>query len=156
MKALPLIACLLLSTSAMAQRTKQFDACMDNIDYGAFKNTQMVACISEEIQRQDAYLQQEFLNIYTYANAQERKEMTEGQKNFLLKREAICRTEEEKNEAPNGKVNYGLCVLERTDKWINVIRSLEPQGPPPKPKAGKRTLAFPIPTLTSQDNRRFI
>jgi uncharacterized protein YecT (DUF1311 family) len=146
MKAIVLIAGLVLSTSAIADRTKEFAACMDNIDYGAFKNSRMTACLSEEMDRQQKVLEKEFLNVYTYSNRKEQSELTEGQRNFLIKREKHCRAEEAKDEAPSGQVNYGFCILEYTDKWINVIRSLEPEGPPAKkkPNAGKKSLAIPI------------
>ena len=119
------MAVMMVCIPAYADTSPQFHKCMDSVDPSTFKNSQWMRCIAEEQSRLDDRMKKEFLNVYKYATEQQRKELIEGQRNFMSNRERICK-EESKDRAPTGEINYGLCKMEHTDKWINVLRSLEP------------------------------
>jgi uncharacterized protein YecT (DUF1311 family) len=126
MKFLALFLFAILSNSALADTTPQFNACLERADKEAVKNPAWIRCITEEQARQDARMKKEFLNVYKYSSEEQRKELTEGQRNWLAKREKVCRDSVVNDPEPVANVNFGICRIEHTDKWANVLRSLEP------------------------------
>ena len=49
--------------------------------------------------------------------------LLQGQRAWLKYRDSWCRFTEQGNSAPGGIVNYGFCMLDLTDKQIELIKA---------------------------------
>ena len=116
-----------LSTTALAEgrRSPQYEKCMDGVDLGAFKNTQWASCGEQELKLQDDTLNSEYTKLRKSLSPEQRELLTKGQKSWLKFREDWCRFEEQGPSAPGGMVNYGFCLLDTTDKQIDLIKGLQ-------------------------------
>lgn len=122
-----LAALLLVSSEGIHAESKpssQYEACMDNVDFGASKNSQWASCAAEEIGRQDVTLNVEYNRMRKSLARDQRELLTKAQKTWLKFREDWCRFEEIAPTAPGGDVNYLFCIMTLTNKQIDVIRSL--------------------------------
>jgi uncharacterized protein YecT (DUF1311 family) len=98
---------------------------MESVDFGSFKNTQFSACAEKELKLQDRTLNIEYNKLRKNLSPEQKEALTKGQKAWLKFRDDWCRFEELHPSAPGGIVNYGLCLLEITDKQINTIKDLQ-------------------------------
>ena len=116
-----------LSTTALAEskRSPQYEKCMDSVDLGAFKNTQWASCGEQEYKLQDATLNSEYNKLRKTLSPEQRELLTKGQKSWLKFREDWCRFEEQGPSAPGGMASYVFCLLETTDKQIDLIKGLQ-------------------------------
>ena len=119
------VAFVMLSATAQAesQRTAEYDACMDSVDYGALKNSQWAACAEEELARQDVSLNAEYKTLRASLSMEQKDDLLQGQRAWLKYRDSWCRFTEQGNSAPGGIVNYGFCMLDLTDKQIELIKA---------------------------------
>ena len=119
--------CAALSTTALAEskRSPKYEKCMESVDLGGFKNTQWATCNEQELKLQDATLNSEYTKLRKSLSPDQRELLTKGQKSWLKFREDWCRFEEQGPSAPGGIANYSFCLLEITDKQINIIKGLQ-------------------------------
>lgn len=106
---------------AESKPSAKFDQCMENVDMAAFKNSQWAACAADEIKRQDVILNSEYKKLKSSLSAEQKDLLTKAQKSWLKFREDWCRFEEVSPSAPGGDANYNLCIMELTNKQIDVI-----------------------------------
>ncbi|MDD2830527.1 MAG: lysozyme inhibitor LprI family protein [Sulfuricurvum sp.] len=116
-----------LSVTALAEgkRSPQYGECMDAVDYGAFKNTQWASCGEQELKLQDATLNSEYAKLRKSLSPEQRELLIKGQKSWLKYREDWCRFDEQGPSAPGGIAGYVFCLLEITDKQIDLIKDLQ-------------------------------
>lgn len=125
------LACLCLCAASLVQaepsRTQAFVDCMDNVNLGAFKNSQWEACALEEITRQDAVLNTQYRAVRNALSTEQKEAMLKGQRAWLKYREDWCRFEEVGETAPGGNANYLFCILDLTDQQIARIKDQDPR-----------------------------
>jgi uncharacterized protein YecT (DUF1311 family) len=123
-----IITCLTLAFfNANAEKvaeTAQFTKCMNDVDLGAFKNTQWGACYEAELIRQNKRLEIEYKKLLSTYKKTDKKLLNTAKKSWLAYREAWCRYEEMVPIAPTPYVNYRACLVDTTIEQINRIRSL--------------------------------
>jgi uncharacterized protein YecT (DUF1311 family) len=81
---------------------------MDNVDYGAFKNSQWTACTTEKLKKLDVVFNSEYNRVRKKLTTEQRDSMTKGQRSWLKFREDWCRFEE---VGPNGTRGRGKLQL---------------------------------------------
>lgn len=126
LKALIVVAAISLSCAvahAQSKRSPQHEKCMDSIDYGAMKNSQMATCSAEEVKRQDVTLNAEYRRLRESLSPAQRESLLTAQRSWLKFREDWCRFEEVAPTAPGGLANYYFCLLEVTDRQIEAFKS---------------------------------
>ena len=106
--------------------TAQFAKCMNDVDLGAFKNTQWGACYEAELVRQNKRLEQEYKNLQAKYKGLDLKLLVEAKKSWVAYREKWCRYEEALPIAPTPYVNYRACLVETTIEQINKIKRVLP------------------------------
>jgi uncharacterized protein YecT (DUF1311 family) len=106
--------------------TAHFTKCMNDVDLGAFKNTQWGACYEAELVRQNKRLELEYKKLQAGYKDVDKKIFNAAKKSWLIHREQWCRYEEAIPMAPTPYVNYRACLVDTTIKQINKIRQLEP------------------------------
>jgi uncharacterized protein YecT (DUF1311 family) len=106
--------------------TAQFTKCMNDVDLGAFKNTQWGACYESELVRQNKRLELEYKKLRTGYKGVNKKVLDEAKKSWLIYKEKWCRYEEALPIAPTPYVNYQACLVNTTIEQINKIKRLEP------------------------------
>lgn len=119
------ILCAGQSNLSFAERSNQYQKCMDSVDLGAFKNTQFSACAEKELKLIDRTLNTEYIKLRKNLSPEQKDFLTKGQRAWLQFREDWCRFEESHPSAPGGIVNYRLCLLEKTDRQISLIKGLK-------------------------------
>jgi uncharacterized protein YecT (DUF1311 family) len=120
------IALISSSTFAETPYSVQYQECMDNIDYGAFKNTQMQSCVDAELERQDVILNREYQLLRGSFSQEQKAYLLDAQRAWLQFRENWCQLESTTDFAPGGVLNYKFCMMSRTAEQINLIMSLQP------------------------------
>ncbi len=98
---------------------------MDNVDLGAFKNTQWASCAAAEIERQDVILNAEYKKLKNSLSSEQKGFLTKAQKSWLKFREDWCRFEEDGPTGLVGAAGYNLCIMEITNKQIDAIKGLQ-------------------------------
>ena len=116
-------ALMLLPSLAYSDFSEDYFECMGNIDYGAFKNTQMMVCVTAEIERQDVVLNREYQKLRRSLSQSQNSALVQAQRSWLGFRENWCRFEEMTDFAPGGELNYKYCILSTTRDQINRIIS---------------------------------
>ncbi len=126
LKNLILVAAVSLScvvAHAQSKRSPQHEKCMDSIDHGGMKNSQMATCTAEEVKRQDVTLNAEYRRLRESLSPAQRESLLTAQRSWLKFREDWCRFEEVGPAAPGGLASYYFCLLEVTDRQIEAFRS---------------------------------
>lgn len=122
-----LLATLLMALSATAQaqteRSAAYIACMDNAEDSPYRNAEWNSCIAAELAVQDSVLNAEYQILRVSLSAEQKSALLQGQKAWLTYRESWCRFTEQGNSAPGGAINYSLCMLDLTDKQIELIKA---------------------------------
>lgn len=106
--------------------TAEFRKCMNDVDLGAFKNTQWGACYEAELGRQNKRLEQEFKKLQSGYKGVDKKLLDAAKKSWLTYREKWCRYEESLPIAPTPYVNYRACLVDTTIEQINKIKKIQP------------------------------
>ena len=120
------IALMSLSTFAETPYSDQYWECMENIDYGAFKNTQMESCVDAELEKQDVILNREYQLLRGSFSQEQKTALLNAQRAWLQYRENWCQLESMTDTAPGGVLNYKFCMMSRTAEQINLMMSLQP------------------------------
>lgn len=117
--------CVAFSTSAQAedQRTTEYQHCMENIDLGVFKNSQWLGCAETELARQDNVLNAEYKTLRASLSAERKNLLLQGQRAWLKYRDSWCQFEGQTDSAPSPEMNHSWCMLELTDKQIELIQA---------------------------------
>lgn len=121
-----IIALMSLPTFADTPYSAHYWECMDNIDYGAFKNTQMGVCVDAELERQDVILNREYQLLRGSFSQEQKTALLNAQRAWLQYRENWCQLESITDTAPGGVLNYKFCMMSRTAEQINLMMSLQP------------------------------
>jgi uncharacterized protein YecT (DUF1311 family) len=119
----------LMTFKAYAQRateTNQFTKCMNDVDLGAFKNTQWGACYEAELVRQNKRLELEYKKMQAGYKDVDKKLLDAAKKSWLKYREHWCRYEEALPMAPSPYVNYQACLVDTTIEHINRMKQVGP------------------------------
>lgn len=120
------VLCLPLAHAyAQSELPTQYQACLDNVDHGAFKNSQWAACAAQEMARQDVILNTEYNKLRKTLSNEQKQSLTSGQKSWLAFRENWCKFEEQGPAAPGGIANYNFCMIELTNQQIAAIKNLQ-------------------------------
>lgn len=102
-----------------------YQDCADKVDLGAFKNSQWAACDEAELPRLDKKLNQVYGKLRSALDANQKAQMTKGQKAWLDYRESWCRFNEAAQlSSPMGYAAYTSCVVQMTDEKINELKDL--------------------------------
>ena len=125
-----LLAALFTALSATAQaethRSAEYLACMDSAEDSPYRNAEWNSCIAAELAVQDSVLNAEYQTLRASLSAEQKSALLQGQKAWLTYRESWCRFTEQGNSAPGGAINYSLCMLDLTDKQIELIKAEQP------------------------------
>ena len=128
-KALVISAITLIGFKAHAEKvveTAQFTKCMNDVDLGAFKNTQWGACYEAELARQEKRLALEYEKLGKQYKAVDKKLLDAAKKSWLIYRGQWCRYEQALPIAPTPYVNYRACLVDTTIEQINKIKKVRP------------------------------
>lgn len=115
-----------LPVAAETMHSKQYYACLDNIDDSAFRNSQLDNCVEGELERQDVVLNREYQQLRGSFSQEQQSALLAGQRAWLNFRERWCQLEGVTDYAPGGELNYKLCMMSQTAKQIDLIVSLQP------------------------------
>jgi uncharacterized protein YecT (DUF1311 family) len=122
-----IIALISVKTNAeMVVETSQFTKCMNDVDLGAFKNTQWGACYEAELARQNKRLELEYKKLRAEYKSVDMKPLDEAKNSWLKYREQWCHYEEALPIAPTPYVNYRACLVNTTIEQINKIQKILP------------------------------
>lgn len=110
---------------AESKKSTDYKNCMENVDLGALKNSQWASCAEQERIRQEAVLSSEFHKLRQELSPKQNNLLTKAQHSWLEFRENWCRLEENGPSAPGGIASYNFCMLEVTEKHIELIKSLQ-------------------------------
>ena len=106
------------------KETPQFTDCMDKVDLGAMKNSQWLACYTQELARQDKVLNTEYRALQGRIPPEAKDPLIKAQRAWIAYREAWCKLEQELPNAPGGEVNYQACLLDQTLLQINKLKDV--------------------------------
>jgi uncharacterized protein YecT (DUF1311 family) len=113
-----------IESQADFKNSLQYEECLKNVDYGAFKNSQWVACARDELKNIDAILNSEYSRARKQLTSEQQTSMIKAQRAWLKYREDWCRFEEVGPGAPGGEASYHLCLLETTGIHIKKIKGI--------------------------------
>ena len=109
-----------------AVETAQFTKCMNDVDLGAFKNTQWGACYEAELARQNKRLEHEYKKLQAEYKSVDKKLFNAAKNSWFKYREQWCRYEEALPVAPTPYVNYRACLVDTTLEQINKVKRFLP------------------------------
>lgn len=126
-RALALIVLSIAAMSAHADEKSNISAeyakCNDNVDLGAFKNSQWGACNEAELARLDVQLNSVYKQARSKMTEEEKKALSQAQRDWLKFRESACKLWEVQSfQAPSGYRGYTSCMVDMTDKRISELR----------------------------------
>ncbi|MEN2432312.1 lysozyme inhibitor LprI family protein [Comamonas sp. F1-6] len=102
-----------------AERSK----CYDRVDLGGMKNSQWASCEEAELARLDVKLNSVYKQARAKMSEEEKKALTQAQRDWLKFRESSCKLWEVQNlQAPSGYHGYTSCMTEMTDKRVSELR----------------------------------
>lgn len=103
------------TTQAARAQLPEVTRCMDAVDMGAFKNSQMNACYEQELARQDKVLNAEYRRMQAaVAGPEAGKALVLGQRAWLAFRTSWCDFEARQMSAPNPEFNRLACMVNLT------------------------------------------
>ncbi len=116
----------ILSTSANAEheRSSEYGKCI-NDTRGIAMNSQYASCAEDEFNRQEKVLKALYIRLKNSATKEQQVLLEKGKNAWINYRENWCHVEEQSAFAPGGLANYYYCLLEKTEKQIDVIKSFE-------------------------------
>jgi uncharacterized protein YecT (DUF1311 family) len=106
--------------------TPELQVCMDNVDLGALKNAQWIACEEAELSRQDRRLNIEYRKLQASLSdegAEASKALVLAERQWLAFREAWCAFEGKTNSAPGPEFNRAACMADLTEAQANRLSS---------------------------------
>lgn len=106
--------------------TAQFTKCMNDVDLGAFKNSQWGACYEAELARQNKRLELEYKKLQAGYKKVDKKLLLVAKRSWMAYREEWCRYQEALPIAPTPYVNYRACLVDTTIEQINKIKGVKP------------------------------
>ena len=99
---------------------------MENVDLGAFKNTQFAGCYSDEFKRQDIKLNEAFKTLKERITDPSRvDQMVKGQQTWISFRDKWCAFAESSDQAPSNDVNKLDCLIGLTKTQTQVLNAAE-------------------------------
>lgn len=116
-----LISLFLTSANAKSDRSSEYSECM-NHTHGIAMNSQYASCAEDEFLRQEKILNTFYDKLMKNSTKEQQSLLTKGQNAWISYRENWCRVEEQSSFAPGGFANYYYCLLEKTEKQIDVIK----------------------------------
>lgn len=114
---------LIAPAHAQAKTSAEYQKCSDNVDLGAFKNSQWASCSEDELKRQDVVLNAEYKSLRETLSVSQRETLLKAQRSWLKFREDWCRFEEVGRIGPGGSARYYSCLVELTGKQIDALKS---------------------------------
>jgi uncharacterized protein YecT (DUF1311 family) len=102
--------------------TREYDACMNEVDLGSFKFSHWLSCGQEELGRQMIVLDAEYSALRKNMNAEQLMLLESFKKSWVTYREDFCRLEEQSSSSPGGELNYIFCLLDLTKSHIESLR----------------------------------
>ena len=112
----------LISSAKAETDSPEFQKCMDEVDLGAFKNTQWTACYEAEWKRQDRQLNAVYQKIQKSTDPELKQALVKGQRAWLAYRDAWCSYEFLTPVAPGGYVNKAACLVDLTVAQIKRLK----------------------------------
>lgn len=106
--------------------TPELGVCMDNVDLGASKNTQWLACEVGELSRQERRLNREYKKLQASLLNQgvdAAKALVVAERQWLAFREAWCAFEGKAGGAPSPEFQRVTCMAELTEAQANRLSS---------------------------------
>jgi uncharacterized protein YecT (DUF1311 family) len=120
------IFCISTTTYGEIKSSKELVDCIDKIDFGGMKNSQMINCHSEEFKRQDQKLNQAYRSIQKKVNSGAKIELTKAQRSWIAYRDNWCNYEMILNNAPGGELNKAICMVDLTIAQTNRLIESSP------------------------------
>lgn len=108
--------------NAKSNRSLEYSECMNHTD-GIAMNSQYASCAEDEFLRQEKILNTAYTKLMKGSNKEQQIWLIKGQNAWMSYRENWCRVEEQSSLAPGGFANYYYCLLEKTEKQIDVIQN---------------------------------
>lgn len=106
--------------------SKEHEACVDKIDFGAMKNSQFEACYTEELKRQDRKLNEVYRTVQSKISPEAKAALIKGQRSWITYRDNWCNYESALDLAPGGEVNRLMCAVHLTIAQTNKLRESAP------------------------------
>ncbi len=127
-KAMVFVALAIAAMGAQADQKSNISAeyarCNDNVDLGAFKNSQWAACDEAELGRLDVKLNGVYKQVRAKMSEEEKKALVQAQRDWLKFRESSCKLWEVQSfQAPSGHHGYTSCMVDMTDKRVSELRT---------------------------------
>jgi len=113
----------LMTPTKAETNSPELKKCMEEVDLGAFKNSQWTACYEAELKRQDRQLNAVYQKIQKSAEPELKQALVKGQRAWLAYRDAWCGYEQLTPVAPGGYVNRAACFVELTAAQINRLKA---------------------------------
>ena len=113
------------NSHAESKTSAQYQKCLDDVDFGALKNSQWASCAEQEIERQDIVLNSEYRKLQKSLSTEQNRALTKAQSSWLQFREGWCRFVEISPEAPGGINNYYFCIIDLTNRQIDEIKGYQ-------------------------------
>lgn len=122
------LAVLMSGTACLAQSTEaslspRFRTCMANVDLGALKITQWLACYHAEVQWQDQRLNDEYRKLLARSAPASRPPLIAAERRWIDFRDAWCKFAATLDEAPSPDVNLADCLMEMTAAQADRLRT---------------------------------
>lgn len=120
------LASIALPLAALAQGpqlSQQFDRCMSKADGITFD---MVECIGQEVQRQDARLNKAYKVLMVDLSPDRKKQLREAQRAWLQFRDTNCGFYYDPDGGSIARVNAESCVMTMTQQRAKELEDLTP------------------------------
>ena len=101
----------------------EFSKCQAKFDTNVYHEADWIACNEAELARLDPKLNDVYKQVLKAMPPEEKKTMTQAQRDWLKFRESTCKLWAVQNlRSPLGQHGYTTCMVEMTDKRISDLR----------------------------------
>lgn len=107
---------------AESETNPELQACMDNVDLGAMKNSQWAGCYSDELKRQDAKLNEAYRHVQRNIPVEAKDALVKAQRSWISFRDSWCGYEVALPYAPGGEATRLACLVDLTAAQAKKLR----------------------------------
>jgi uncharacterized protein YecT (DUF1311 family) len=122
------VVCLVPTTYATTEAKTPFQECMDNVDLGAMKNSQWMACAAEDLEREDEKLNETYRNLIKLnpgkSKVESRNALIKAQRSWISFRDGWCSYVGTLPYAPSDEINRIWCLRDLTHDQNERLRPI--------------------------------
>lgn len=122
------LLCLTPATYAATEAKTPYEECIDKIDYGAMKNSQLMACADEDLEREDAKLNDTYKKLIRIipgeSKAASKDALIKAQRNWISYRDGWCNYVATLPYAPSSELNRIWCLSDLTREQNKKLSSM--------------------------------